>query len=118
MTKFRRTTAIALAAALAVTSFGLAPAQAAPAAKQAQAQPAEAATTIDLSARKRHHRYRSSRGGQRAALAMFGMMMGTIATLAARDRYRDRYGYYGHRYYGHRHYYGGPRYYRYPRYRY
>ena len=39
MTKFRRTTAIALAATLAVTSFGLAPAQAAPAAKQAQAQP-------------------------------------------------------------------------------
>ena len=94
MKKFRGSVIVALAAALAVTSFNITPVQAASAGQQ-EAKPA---VTVDLSARSRHHRYyRSNRGGQRAAVAMFGMMMGTMAAMAARDRYRDRGYYYGPR---------------------
>jgi hypothetical protein len=72
-------------------------------AADASKQPrAEQGTTFELSARKRHHHYR--RGNSRAAMQMFGMVAGTIASIAAAqharnyyDRY-DGYGYYGHGY--------------------
>ena len=96
---FRSSIATALAAAMALSTLALAPAGAAAAGPQIKAP-----TTLDLSARRRHHRYN---GNNAAALRMFGMMMGTIAGLAARDRYRDGYyAYYGGPYYN-RPYYGG-----------
>jgi hypothetical protein len=86
---------------LAATSLAL-PAFAAPADSQA------------LSARSHHHHHHRHYGNSRAALRMFGLMAGTIASIAAaneaRDewRYRYEYGYpppppYG--YYGYRPYY-------------
>lgn len=65
------------------------------------------ATTTDFSARRRH--YRGNNGA--AALAAFGMIAGTIATIAANERRRDYYergyGYYGGGYgYAPRPYYG------------
>ncbi len=75
---------------------------------------AEAAQTLDLSARKRHYH---RRGDSRAAMQMFGMFLGTVATIAAASEARRH----RHRYYGH---YGYPPpppygYYRYgPYYRY
>ena len=68
---FRSSIAAALAAALALGTLTLAPAEAAAAGPQIKAP-----TTLDLSARRRHHRYY---GNNAAALRMFGMMMGTIA---------------------------------------
>jgi hypothetical protein len=91
MSSLRSSIATALAAAVALTAVNLGPAQAAPA-KQPQAT---AASTLDLSARKRHYRhYRNDR----AALQMFGMVAGAIAGIAAAEQsrryYRRGYGYY------------------------
>lgn len=93
--KLRGSIAALVVGALALTSFPLASAQAA-----SGKQPQASAATIDLSARKRHY-YRRG-GDSRAAMAMFGMVAGTIASIAAAEearRYRERYGY---------GYYGGP----------
>ena len=61
--KFRSSLAVALATAVTLTSFSLAPAQAAP-----QNTPKVTnASGVDLSARRRHYR-----GNNAAALAMFG----------------------------------------------
>lgn len=79
------------------------------------------ATVTDVSARKRRHR-----GNNAAAAAMFGMVAGTIASIAAAQAHRDRvrryhyhHGYHPH--YGYRPHYGyqayaweGPRYYHAP----
>lgn len=98
----RHSMPVALAAAMALTSLNLAPAQAA--APKASGQPQatqSAATTADFSARRRHYR----RGNAAALGAVLGVF-GTIAAIAAADRYRDDY------YYGDPYYYGpGPYYY-------
>jgi hypothetical protein len=110
-TLVRGSIAAALAAALMLTAIPAGGAQAAGTAKRPQA---EAAQTLDLSARKRHYH---RRGDSRAAMQMFGMFLGTVATIAAASEARR----YRHRYYGH---YGYPPpppygYYGYgPRYRY
>lgn len=114
----RSSIAAALIGALTLSSIGFAPAQAAP----AKQQQAEEAAAVELSARSRrhsrhrhhHHRYRSD---NRAALQMFGLMLGTIASLAAADRARSdcrRYGYCDGYRDGYRH--APPPYYRYRRY--
>jgi hypothetical protein len=109
-----RSIAGALAGALVLTSL---PAEAMQPVtpKSAIAQPTSAsdAVTTDFSARKRHVRRGHNNGA--AALAAFGLIAGTIATIAANERRRDYYergyGYYG---YGPppppRGYYYGPRY--------
>ena len=53
MKKFRGSVIVALAAALAVTSFNITPVQAASAGQQED----KTAVTVDLSARSRNHRY-------------------------------------------------------------
>jgi hypothetical protein len=103
--KFRSSLAVALAAAVTVTSFNL-PAQAAP--KNSIPQVSKSVTT-DISARRRHYRSNNA-----AALAMFGLVAGGIAAIAAADRYNDGYyygggPYYGSPYYGGGYYRGGPR---------
>jgi hypothetical protein len=87
---FNRTVAAALTGALALTSLNMTPAQAG----SAKPQVANAATTTDLSAR----RYR---GGNNAAVvgAVVGLF-GTIAAIAAAERYREGYYYRGSPYYG------------------
>lgn len=103
---------IALIVAAALTASAIVPAAAAPVARPAQAAQVKAeGDATDFSAR----RYR--RGNNAAALAMFGMVAGTIATIAIneqrrkreRDYWRYRYGYYGHPGYAY-----APRYYGYP----
>jgi hypothetical protein len=105
----KRAIAAAAAVVIALTSFEIAPAMAA----SPQSKRPEAATHIDgleVSARRRHRRHR----GDAAMLGAVATVFGTIATLAARDRYRKRYyGYYGpHPYYGYYGYYGPPHPYR------
>lgn len=90
----RSSIAFAVASAVAFTAMGTAPTQAA-SVKQPQAQ---SASTLDLSARKRH--YHRHYRNDRAALQMFGMVAGTIAGIAAAEEsrryYRRGYGYYGY----------------------
>ncbi|MFN3655800.1 MAG: hypothetical protein ACK4UO_00935 [Pseudolabrys sp.] len=108
---FRGSIALALAAALTVGALPLGVPQASAAPKKPEAA---AVGTIDLSARKRHYH---RRGNSRAAMQMFGMVLGTIGAIAAAEearRYRHRF--YGHYGYG---YPPPPRYYGYgPSYRY
>jgi hypothetical protein len=100
----RGSIAAALAAALALSALDLAPAQALPVKQQQASGPA----TLDLSARRRHHRhYRSNR----AALRAFGIIAGTIAGIAAAKAARRDCRYYGGCYYGYGYRYGPPRYY-------
>lgn len=99
--QFNGPIAAALAAALALTSLNLSPAQAAPRnSGQPEAAQGTATTTTDFSAHRRHHR-RGNAAALGAAIGVFG----AIAALAARDRYRDNY-YYRDPYYGP--YYGAP----------
>lgn len=106
-----RTIAVVTAAALAITSFGIAPAVAAPAAKAKEVQVTPAGEMTDFSSRSRRYRNRA------AGAAVLGAIIGGIATYAAAREYRKarerelqyRYGYYGppryyaprHRYYRH-----------------
>jgi len=108
----RGAAALIVASALAASSIGVSAAGAAP------AHPEKTSQTISLSARSHHHHYRHHyyhhhHGNGRAALRMFGAMVGMIGALAARDECRD----YGGCYYGYGYpppsYYYGPRYYRY-----
>ncbi|MEJ2375601.1 MAG: hypothetical protein P8Y71_09320 [Pseudolabrys sp.] len=80
-------------------------------------------STVEFSARRRHHGAGHYHGNSRAALRAFGIIAGTIANIAAAERarrdcrdYGYRYGYYGYRphyYYPcPRHYYYRYRYYR------
>jgi hypothetical protein len=89
--KIRGSIVVALAAAVTLTSFNLSPAQAA---SKNTPQVANAVIT-DFSARRYRHR-----GNNAAALAMFGIVAGTIAAAAAADRYDDGYYYGGGPYYG------------------
>lgn len=107
--RFSNPIAGALAVALIATSLNLGPAQAA-SKRSAQPQAAQStAVTTDFSARRRHYR------GNRAALGAVVGVFGAIAALAAADRYRNDYYYYGSPYYGRPYYgpysYGGPYYY-------
>jgi hypothetical protein len=95
-----RSAAIVLAAAVTLTSVDLTPVSAANVAAPVQASKA---STIDLSARRRWHR------GNAAAFGAILGVFGTIAAVAAANRYRDRYYYeYGQPYYGAYGYYDGP----------
>ena len=102
-------------AAVLAAAVGLSPLAASAVQAAGSRQPqVETAGTLDLSARKRHYR----RGNSRAAMQMFGMVLGTIGTIAAAEearRYRHRY--YGHYGYGYAppppYYYGYGPYYRY-----
>jgi hypothetical protein len=95
-----RAIAAAAAAAIALTSVALTPATAAPAAKQqAHQQTMGSSQATDFSARRRAPR---NHAVDRAVLGAVAGLFGTIAVMAARDRYerRYRYGYYGNPYYG------------------
>lgn len=83
--KFNCAIAAATLAAVAMTSVGVGAAAAAPVTKQ---KIAESGST-DFSARKRRHH----RNADRAVLGAVAGIFGTIATLAARDRYERHYGY-------------------------
>jgi hypothetical protein len=105
-TTVKRTLVGALSAALVLTSFSIAPAHAVPAGKKPAAAPAQAADTMptDISSRRRHYRGTNPA----AALAMFGLVAGTVAAVAASRRHRHHYGVpyaYGVPYGG---YYGAP----------
>jgi len=78
--KFRNSVAAALIGAVTLTSFNLTPAQAA----STNAPQATKSATTDFSARRYRHR-----GNSAAALAMFGLVAGSIAAAAAADRYDD-----------------------------
>ena len=101
--KTNRVIASVAAAAIALT-VSFAPAMAAPVSKK----PSVTADNTDFSARRKRHRGNANR----AALGAFLGIAGTIATLAARDRYDRHYGpYYGyapHPGYGYRGYYAAP----------
>jgi hypothetical protein len=101
-----RAIAALAAAAIALTSVSFTPAMAAPVSKK----PTVAADNTDFSARRKRHRGHANR----AALGAFLGIAGTIATLAARDRYYRHYGYgphYGYAPYPH---YGYAPYYAHP----
>jgi hypothetical protein len=99
-----RSSAVALAIALTLTSIDLTPASAASISGRTQASQS---STIDFSARRRWHR------GNAAAFGAILGVFGTIAAVAAANQYRDRYYYYDGSYdgsYGYVPYgtYGGP----------
>ena len=99
-----------LTAATVATSFPVSSASAAPAKKPEISE----ASTVDISARRRHY---SRRGNNAAALGMFAAVAGTIGALAIaserRRAWRERHYYngYGGPYGGYGYGYG-PRYYR------
>jgi hypothetical protein len=111
-TKTTRTVVGVMAAALALTSLSIEPVRAASATPKAPvAAPAKADTTpTDISTRRRHYR---GGGNPAAALAMFGVVAGSIAAISASRRHRHGYGVYypyggygpGYGYYGPRPYY-------------
>jgi hypothetical protein len=84
MKRSHRVIAAAAAAAIALTSLGTVSASAASRGVTRHHAPV-------------HHVYRRG-GGNAAAFGLFAATLGTIATLAARDRYYDD-GYYGRPYY-------------------
>ncbi|HWM49630.1 MAG TPA: hypothetical protein VNR11_22240 [Xanthobacteraceae bacterium] len=106
----------AVAAALALTSFGIEPVRAAPAAASERpvVGPAQSASLpTDISSRRRVHRG----GNPAAAIAMFGVVAGTIAAISASRRHRYNHGYYyPYGGYGPAYPYYGPRPYAYPYY--
>jgi len=93
-----RSVAGALAGALVLTSLPAGAAQpVSPRPVITHASPTGDTVTADFSARKRYVRRGHNNGA--AALAAFGLIAGTIATIAANERRRDyyeRYGYYGY----------------------
>ena len=97
----------ALAGALALSALDPGPAQAVPVKQQQACGP----TTLDLSARRRHHHYYRHYGSNRAALRAFGIITGTIASIAAAEAARRDCRYYGDCYYGYAYRYGPPQYY-------
>ena len=103
-----------VAAVLALTSFGIEPARAATAASERVASAARMANVpTDISSRRRVHRG----GNPAAAIAMFGVVAGTIAAISASRRHRYSHGYYyPYGGYGPAYPYYGPRPYAYPYY--
>jgi hypothetical protein len=103
----KRAIIAATSAAIAVTSLTFSPATAAPVSKQQSVS----SDATDFSARKRRHHYRN-RAADRAVLGAVAGIFGTVATLAARDRYYRHYGYGGGPYYGrsYGYHYGPPAY--------
>ncbi len=97
-TRSSRSIAVALTAAVALTSLDLAPASAASTAGGPQATKT---STIDLSARRRH-----LRRGDAFMLGAVASVFGAIAATAAARRYRERYYYYGEPYAEGPYYYG------------
>lgn len=97
----RRSMAVALAAAVTLTSLNLTPALAA-APKASGSEFSQVTITTDFSARRRHYRR-----GNAAALGAFMGVFGTIAAIAAANQYRDDYYYGDPYYYGPGPYYGG-----------
>ena len=91
--------ALTTAAAIALTSFDLRPAQAAPEGGPAIAKQNSA---DEFSAQRKRRRGRGVHPG--VPLAAFGMIAGTIAGIAAAERRRD---YYERPYYGNPYAYGG-----------
>jgi uncharacterized membrane protein YidH (DUF202 family) len=87
-----RAMAVATATAIALTSFGVGSGALAAPVKTSQAG---AQTATEFSARARHHRSHRRHHGNAAALGLFAATLGTIATIAAADRYRERYYYDG-----------------------
>jgi len=77
--KFRSAIVAALAATVTLTSIHLTPAEAA--SKNAVSN----TTSTEFSARRYH------RGNSRAAMAMFGLVAGSIMAAAAADQYSDVY---------------------------
>lgn len=108
---FRRTVALAVAAALVLPVLAPPAAQARPAVTDKAAK-AVAGEATDFSARKKVRR--GYRGNAAAGAAMMGMTLGVMGAIIAdqrrRDYYRDRYYYGGGPYYG-GYYYGGQPYY-------
>jgi hypothetical protein len=102
-TSIRRSLAAALTGALALSTISLAPAEAASAKSGVRAKQG----AITFSARRRHN------PGGAIVLGAVAGLFGTIAALAARDRYYDEY--YGPYYYAPPSYYYAPRVY--PRHR-
>lgn len=109
----RRRVAMATIAVLVVT-MGEPPlaiaGSAAPASKGLSATTASSDATDFSSVRRRRHYH----GGNAAALAVFGMMIGTIGAIAAQQQRYDYYNGYGYGYdygYGPGYYGGGPYYY-------
>ena len=97
----RRSLVAALAVAVSLTTFNLAPAQAAARKVSGPELTPATDTTTDFSARRRHYRR-----GNAAALGAVVGVFGAIAAIAAANQYRDGY------YYGDPYYYGpGPYYY-------
>lgn len=106
--KTSRAIAAVTGAALALTSFSVVPAAAAPK-STTQSQTVDANAATEFSSRKRHYRYRNNAAGA----AAFAAIVGGIATYAAAREYRKarereyqyRYGYYGapYGYYAPRH---------------
>jgi hypothetical protein len=104
-TKIKRTLIGALAATVAVTSFSIEPVRAAPANKAPAAAQAPADMPTDVSTQSRRRHYRGGTNPAQA-LAMFGMIAGTIAAVSASRRHHRRY--YGGQPFGHYGpYYGG-----------
>lgn len=89
-TRSSRSIAVALTAAVALTSLDLAPASAASVAGGTQATKT---ATIDLSARRRH-----LRRGDALMLGAIAGVFGAIAATAAANRHRERYYYYAEPY--------------------
>lgn len=107
---FRTSLVAALAAGLTLSAFNF-PAEAAPS-QRSEVQ--NGANSTLLSARKRHHHVRHYYNGERAALRTFGLIAGSIASIAAANEWRDHCGYYDCGYYGGYYGYGyAPRYYYY-----
>ena len=96
----KRTIPIAatMAAVLAVSSFGMGPALAAPPHSTPPTVQNDA-NVIQVASKKKHRRvHRNNAAGAAAVMGLFGVIGG----LAAQDAYRDRY------YYDDGYYYGGP----------
>jgi hypothetical protein len=118
-TKTTRTIVGVMAGALALTSLSIEPVRAASATPKAPvAAPAKADTTpTDISTQRRRH-YRGG-GNPAQALAMFGIVAGSIAAISASRRHRHGHGvYYPHGGYGPGYGYYGPRPYAYQPYGY
>lgn len=107
--RVRSSIAVTLAAVMAVSSFGIDAASAAPAAPMPSVHQnaASDAPLLEVASRKKRHR-----GNNAAAAAAFAGIAGAMIGLAIQESQRDRYYRRGGYYYGDGPYYGGRTYYR------